>query len=231
MVDFSRIEYLTFDCYGTLIDWESGILGAIRPLLLRKGILLGDAEILACYSRFEPEAEHGAYKSYRRILQLVTQKFAAHLGFSLDASEEALLAQSLPQWPPFSDTVESLQALRQRFKLVVLSNIDRDMIALTAKALGIEFHRIITAEDVHAYKPEPAHFKFAIEELKLTQANHCHVAQSLFHDIAPAQSLGLNHVWIDRRAGKTGSGATPQTQVTPDLSFPDLVTFTSFALR
>lgn len=229
-MDFQTIEYLTFDCYGTLIDWETGILRTLRPFLVSKGIAESDDWLLELYGRFEPEEEHGEYKPYREILRRVMHRFATHYKIELRGDEENLLSTGLPEWPPFSDTVESLQQLATRFKLVVLSNIDRDLIEQTARVLGNPFHRIITAQDVRAYKPSHENFRYARKQLGLTRVNHCHVAQSLFHDIAPAKEMDMNTVWIDRRHGKSGGGATPPSLAQADMKFVDLRGFTEHAL-
>ena len=137
MIDFSQFEFLSFDCYGTLIDWESGILGYIRPLLIRKGCKVSDDEILNLYSEVEPRRQQ-PYQRYREVLADVVRDFASHYGFAVTDEETRGLADSIRDWQPFPDTIPALKALKTRYRLAVLSNIDDDLIALTAPKLGVE---------------------------------------------------------------------------------------------
>lgn len=202
--ELERFEALSFDCYGTLVDWERGILAALKT---------GEESILEEYARAETELEAGPYRPYREVLRGV----AARLGAPLDA-----LADSVKDWPPFPDTVEALGFLERRYKLCVLSNVDRGLFEATERRLGIQFALVVTAEDVASYKPAPKHFMRALEELSLPSNKVLHVAQSLYHDIVPAQALGWSTVRVNRRKGKKGAGATPAADATPDLEVPDL---------
>jgi 2-haloacid dehalogenase len=224
MLDFDRFTYLTFDCYGTLIDWERGILGALRPVLDRHGIAISDDAALELYGELESAAERGPYLPYRDLLATVMDGFGERLGFVPSADERAALAMSVGDWPPFPDTVAALRALADRFQLVILSNIDDDLFALSARHLGVAFAAVVTAQQVGSYKPDPRNFRALLARLDAAPDQVLHVAQSLFHDIAPANALGLTTVWVNRRHDWPGSGATPPATARPDLEVPDLRT-------
>jgi 2-haloacid dehalogenase len=224
MLDFDRYTHLTFDCYGTLIDWERGILAALRPVLARHGLALTDDRILELYGELEAAAEAGPYRRYRAVLAAVLAGFGARLGFAPSAEEREAFAASVGQWPPFPDTVEALQALGRRYRLVVLSNVDDDLFAQSARHLATDFAAVITAQQVGSYKPDRRNFRFALARLGAPPARVLHVAQSLFHDIAPAKELGLTAVWVNRRHDRPGFGATPAATAQPDLEVPDLRT-------
>jgi 2-haloacid dehalogenase len=155
--------------------------------------------------------------------------FGERLGFVPSADERAALAASVGDWPPFPDTVEALQALADRFQLVILSNIDDDLFALSARHLGVAFAAIVTAQQVGSYKPDPRNFRALLARLDTAPDRVLHVAQSLFHDIAPANALGLTTVWVNRRHDRPGSGATPPATARPDLEVPDLRTLAHHA--
>lgn len=219
-MNFQQFKALTFDCYGTLIDWESGICGALRPILKRHGVRLSDAEIREHYGRFEAAEQMGEYNRYRNILVDVTFRFGLEFGFRPTPEETAALVKSLPNWQPFPDTGEALQRLKQRFKLVIVSNIDDDLFAATAKHLPVEFDAVITAQQVGSYKPSHANFETALQRIGLPKEQVLHVAQSLYHDIVPAKALGIANVWVNRSGGVVGT----QVDIQPDLEVPDLKT-------
>jgi 2-haloacid dehalogenase len=229
MLDFNQFDYLTFDCYGTLIDWESGILAALRPILQRHGVELTDDEILERFGTLESAAEKPPYKSYRQILTTVLEGFGEQFGFTPSDEERTAFSTSVGDWPAFSDSPEALQMLSRRFKLVIISNIDDDLFELSAKRLKVEFAEVITAKQVGSYKPDERNFRVAMERLGNRPERVLHVAQSLYHDIAPANALGLTTVWVNRRHDKTGFGATPPASATPDLEVPDLMTLAKVA--
>jgi 2-haloacid dehalogenase len=229
MLDFDRYTYLTFDCYGTLIDWERGILAALRPVLDRHGIAIADDAALELYGELESAAEAGPYRPYRELLATVMDGFGERLGFVPSAAERAALAASVGDWPPFPDTVEALRALADRFQLVILSNIDDDLFARSARHLGVAFAAVVTAQQVGSYKPDPRNFRALLARLDTAPDRVLHVAQSLFHDIAPANALGLTTVWVNRRHDRPGSGATPPATARPDLEVPDLRTLAHLA--
>ena len=221
-LNFSQFHCLTFDCYGTLIDWESGILGALRPILAAHGRNLSDGGILELYSAIEAQLEAGPYLPYREILDAVVMKLAARLVFSPTAEQVYSLANSLPNWQPFPDTVPALRRLSERFRLAIISNTDDDLFAGTARHLEVRFDPVVTAQQAHSYKPSENNFRLALERIGLPKEQVLHVAQSLYHDVAPAKHLGLSTLWINRRAGKPGSGATPPASAAADLVLPDL---------
>ena len=224
MRELDQYTHLTFDCYGTLIDWERGILAAIKPILARHGVERSDDAILELFGELEAAAEAATYRRYSAVLTDVLAGFAERLGFTLASSEEDALARSVPDWPPFPDTVAALAILGRRYRLVILSNIDDDLFAASARHLKADFAAVITAQQVGSYKPNPNNFRFALEKLGVPSGDILHVAQSLFHDIVPAKEVGLATVWVNRRHDRPGFGATPPANARPDLEVPDLRT-------
>jgi len=219
---------LTFDCYGTLIDWETGIYIALQPLLSkRRGCVARDAALEA-FARHESaqEAETPAM-IYSDLLARVSRRLAAEWGVDAGDAEHAAFGRSVGDWPAFADSAAALQYLKPHYKLVILSNVDRASFARSNKRLGVEFDAIYTAEDVGSYKPNPANFAFMLEKLgKLgfAQREILHTAQSLFHDHAPANQVGLASAWIDRRHDQQGWGATMPPPGSPrcDLRFSSM---------
>jgi len=226
-MDFSPFQCLTFDCYGTLIDWESGILGALRPILAAHRRNLSDNGILELYAAIESELEAGPYMPYRQILELAVVKMGARLVFSPTVEEVRSLAESLKTWQPFPDTVAALRQLKTRHKLALISNTDDDLFAETARSLQVPFDHVITAQQARSYKPSANNFRLALERIGLPSNRILHVAQSLYHDILPAKELGLATVWVNRRASKKGAGATPPAHAQADLVVPDLAGLTA----
>ncbi|MCA9751237.1 MAG: haloacid dehalogenase type II [Gemmatimonadetes bacterium] len=214
--DFSEVELLSFDCYGTLIDWETGILEALSDLFRRHGRDRPPAEaLLARYAAHESAAEHGPWVPYREVLARVGEGLAADHDLGLAPGDRDFLAESLPDWPPFADTVPSLRALAARFRLAVVSNVDEALFARTQASLGVDFDFVITAEATRSYKPDRAIFDEASRRFALARARHLHCAQSLWHDVAPARAAGWRTVWVDRRGGRSG-GATPDSDARPE---------------
>ncbi|HWR17408.1 MAG TPA: haloacid dehalogenase type II [Terriglobales bacterium] len=222
MLDFSKFACLTFDCYGTLIDWESGILAALKPLLANHHREMGDEKLLELYGTMESQIQAGDYMTYRHVLQRVAQKLGARLSFPLYEGEIDTLPNSMKSWPSFPDTVEALKRLKSRYKLAIVSNTDDDLFAETAKTLQVPFDFVITAEQVRSYKPSHNNFERALERIGLPKEKVLHCAQSIYHDIVPAKALGFSTVWVNRRAGKAGGGATRPAQETPDLTVTSL---------
>jgi 2-haloacid dehalogenase len=220
MPDFSQIEYISFDCYGTLIDWESGILGYFRPLLQRKNRHVSDGEILDRYSECEPRNQQ-TYKPYRDVLAGVVRDFGARFNFGVSPEEAAGLAQSIRSWRPFPDTVPALQRLKSRYKVAVLSNIDDDLFALTAPKLGVELDLVITAQQVESYKPSLRNFETLLQHLPVDKRRLLHAAESLYHDVVPAHTLGILTAWVNRRQGRP-SAATKLVAAQPDLEVPSV---------
>ncbi|HEY9743417.1 MAG TPA: haloacid dehalogenase type II [Coleofasciculaceae cyanobacterium] len=227
MVNFRQFEVLSFDCYGTLIDWESGILTALKPIILNHNIDIGDKQILELFAEQESIQEAGEYLKYREILKIVVQGLGEKLNFTPAEAELNSLAESIQNWEPFPDTIEVLKVLKKRYKLTIISNIDDDLFAYTAKKLEVEFDWIITAEQVKSYKPSLQNFEVAIQRMGISPDKLLHVAQSVYHDIVPAKSMGIAAVWVNRRQAKEGFGATVPASGNPDLEVPDLKTLVS----
>lgn len=216
----SDYSALTFDCYGTLIDWERGMLAALAPWLARSGVTADENSLLAAYGRHETVVQtENPTMPYRDIVAAVLGRLAADFKAAATEDEMREFGQSVGLWPPFPDTIEAMAYLRQHFKLVAITNVDKSSFARTHLLLGEPFHAIVTAEDVGSYKPAHENFHYAFErlaEMAVPRDKILHVAQSLYHDIAPARALGLANVWVDRQTGR-GSGMTPATDAEPDL--------------
>jgi 2-haloacid dehalogenase len=233
MMDLGDNEVISFDCYGTLIDWESGIVSGLRPVLENHGVEATNDEILDLHAQTEHKlqatSKRGGYVKYRDVLGEEVREAGKRWGFEPDPSEIRALPDSLRHWRPFPDTVAALRALKERYKLAIISNVDDGLFALTACHLEVEFDWIITAEQAGTYKPSSNNFEVALERIGVAPDKLLHAAESLFHDIVPAKELGLSTVWVNRRAGKEGSGATPPARAEPDLEVPDLRTLVSAA--
>jgi 2-haloacid dehalogenase len=226
-MDFSRFTTVSFDCYGTLIDWESGILPILRAVLANHGQTLPDAAILEFYGEFEAEAESSPYQSYRDVLQSVVRAFADRLKFAASSAEIHSLHESVSAWRPFPDTVSALRELQKRYKLAIISNIDDDLFAETHKHLQVEFDAVITAERAQSYKPSLNNFRMALRELAISPDQLLHAGQSVYHDVVPARSLGISTVWVNRKSARPGIGAVrtstaPIAEKRADLEVPDL---------
>ena len=203
---------LTFDCYGTLIDWESGIFTALQPLLRKAATLLPRDAALEMYARHEAaqQAETPGM-IYPQVLAAVHRGMAAELGLPTTEEADRRFGASVPEWPAFADSAPSLRYLKQHYQLVILSNVDRDSFAESNKRLGVDFDAVYTAQDIGSYKPSMANFDYLLHHLKqrgLQPADILHTAQSLFHDHAPAKRRQLATAWIDRRHEQDGWGAT-----------------------
>jgi 2-haloacid dehalogenase len=228
-LDLDRFDVLTFDCYGTLIDWESGILAALRAPLAAHGIEAADDDVLAAFARHEAEIEAGPYRRYREVLGEVLAALVGHFGGEAGADERAAFGGSVADWPAFADSAAALAALHDRFKLGVITNCDDDLFAASQAKLGLTFDYLVTAQQAKRYKPNPRGFELMFERVGLPPSRILHVAQSLFHDHVPAKRLGLSTVWVNRRAGRPGFGATPPADAKPDLVVPDMATLASLA--
>jgi 2-haloacid dehalogenase/putative hydrolase of the HAD superfamily len=206
-------DFITFDCYGTLIDWESGIAGAFQAAAARDGTTLDRDAIIDAYMRVEPEVESGPFASYREVLTVTAREVAHRLGWSLDPSRAHFLADSLPSWQPFSDTLPVLRRIASRYRLGILSNVDDDLIAATLRHFnGAHFDLIVTAQQVNAYKPAYAHFEVARRRLGV--ARWLHAAQSYYHDVVPATALKVPVVWVNRKdEALNADGPQPTAQV------------------
>jgi 2-haloacid dehalogenase len=224
MLDYSRFDTLTFDCYGTLVNWEDGILRCMRRILAAHGKDkdTDDAMILRLYGDFEARAEQGEYRRYRDVLQSVVQKFGEQLGFTPTDQEKRSLPESLQYWKPWPDTVSALCELQNRFRLAIISNVDDDLFAATRPQLGVDFNQVITAQQAGAYKPSLKIFELALSRVGVPAHRVLHVGQSLYHDVIPAQSLGLATVWVNRPSIRTGVGAVKEAEGRPDLQVSSL---------
>jgi len=222
-------KVLTFDCYGTLIDWESGLCSALQPLLQAAKLGISREEVLAQFARHEA-AQQSATPAllYPQLLAEVHRRLARQWLVSLPQEAHGVFGASVPQWPAFADSPAALQYLKRHFKLVILSNVDRASFAGSNARLGVAFDAVCTAQDIGSYKPDPRNFRYLIEAVaRLGHGRDAilHTAQSLYHDHAPAQAVGLRSAWIDRRHEQEGWGATVPPAGTPTYDFR----FTSLA--
>ena len=224
-----RFEVLTFDCYGTLIDWEAGIVAGIRAVLDARGVAVADEELLERYARHEAAIEAGPYVGYREVLARSLRRVCADLGVKPTDAEAAAFGGSVGDWPAFADSPGALARLATRYRLAVVTNCDDDLFAASNRRLGVTFDWVITAQQVGAYKPSRRGFEVAFERIGVPRGRILHVAQSLFHDHVPAKELGLTTAWIDRRHDRPGSGATPPASATPDFVVPDMATLADLA--
>ncbi len=228
---FRNFDALTFDCYGTLIDWEQGILSELKPWVMENGLTISDDQILAAFAELEPKHQvETPDKLYPDVLAAVYLDLGKRWRIAADSDDAVAFGQSIGRWPAFPDSAASLQYLKGHYKLVILSNVDQASFAESNKKLGVSFDRIITAQEVGSYKPDPRNFEYLISELAdmgIEKKKILHTAQSLFHDIAPAQAAGLHTVWVNRRQGKADGGATaaPTHSVTPDFEVASLEEF------
>jgi len=222
MIDFTRFEILTFDCYGTLIDWEAGILSVLHQILSNHGKEIDDATLLQLYGDFEQRAEEAPFQPYREVLASVVRQFGKELGFTPTPEEVRSLPDSLSKWRPWPDTIASLRQLKARFRLAILSNVDDDLFAATLPQLAVDFDEIITAQQAQAYKPSRKLFELALRRLNVPAKRILHVGQSIYRDVVPAQALGLATVWVDRQSARAGIGAVKSAEGKPDLTVSNL---------
>jgi 2-haloalkanoic acid dehalogenase type II len=230
-VKLTDFDALSFDCYGTLIDWESGIAAVLTAWAKRRGLGMDGEKLLSAYSSHEAtaEVEHPS-ELYPDILARSIRALGNELGAEVNNADASALADSVPDWPAFEDSHDALTVLSKHYKLIILSNVDRTSFAGSNVRLGVEFTSIITAQDVGSYKPSARNFAALAAEahrLGIGERKLLHVAQSLFHDHVPAKRAGLPTVWINRRRDRPGWGATPapSADVTPDWEFPSMAAF------
>jgi 2-haloacid dehalogenase/putative hydrolase of the HAD superfamily len=208
-------DYVTFDCYGTLIDWRKGIAEAFVQAAAQDGLSLQPAAVLASYARIEPIVEAGDYRSYREVLRETALRVAQRHDWSLDEAQADFLPRSLADWPPFDDARPALERLRSAgYRIGILSNVDLDLLQQTLDRLDVEFDLLVTAQQVRAYKPDPAHFLEA--RRSIGSSSWLHAAQSYFHDVMPATELGIPVAWINRH------GESPHGEARPDRSLETL---------
>jgi 2-haloacid dehalogenase len=228
-LDYDRFDVLTFDCYGTLIDWDTGIEAALRRALPELGHV-GTRDLLAGYAAEERPIEAGPYVSYREVLTEAARRIAAAHGVELSEEAAASVGASVGDWPAFPDSVEALARLKKRFRLGVITNCDDDLFAASHERLGGVFDWVVTAQQVGSYKPSHRNFEVAFERIGVSQERILHVAQGLFHDHVPANEIGLASVFIDRHHDREGTGASPIAGAKPDATFPSMQAFTADVL-
>lgn len=221
MLRFDQFKVLTFDCYGTLIDWESGILSAMRRAFSAHQRPFDPQKVLAAYAELEPQIQSGSYSPYRQVLAELMRGISGRFNVPFSPAEVDSLAESVADWLPYPDTVPALRLLKQKYQLAIISNIDDDLFAFSAQRLEVTFDFVITAQQAGSYKPSLQNFQLALARIGQPKEKILHVAESLFHDIAPASSLGLRTVWVNRRAG-TGLGASKPACADPDMTVSDL---------
>lgn len=209
-------DIITFDCYGTLIDWESGIICAFQSEAAMNGVELNRDRIITAYAAEEPRVESAPYRPYREVLGETARRVAATLGWELSAERAGFLAASLPDWKPFPDTNPALERLARRFQLGILSNIDDDLLAATRRQFSVDFDLIVTAQQMKSYKPGLAHFEEAIA--RAGKRRLLHAAQSYFHDVVPASKLGIPVVWINRKGSRVEPGGPLPTHEVRNLT-------------
>jgi len=236
VAEFDQFRALSFDCYGTLIDWEAGIVAALEPWSSRAAIAAADDELLEAFAAHETVVERERpTMPYPEVLAETLRRIATEYGADATDDERAAFGASVGDWPAFPDSADALRRLHTRFELVILSNVDRASFAGSNERLGVTFDRIVTAEEVGSYKPDPANFDAlvaAVGARGIGRTELLHLAQSLYHDHAPAHAAGLPSVWIDRRRGRRGSGATPLPAgtVQPRWTFASLAEFADAAV-
>ena len=224
-------KVLTFDCYGTLIDWEAGIFAALQPLLARAATPPAKDAVLEAFARHESAQEAETPQMlYSDLLAAVHRRLADEWGLLADDAEHRRFGASVADWPAFPDSAEALAYLKQHTKLVILSNVDRTSFAASNARLRVTFDAIYTAQDIGSYKPDLANFHYMLDhlaELGIAKSEILHTAQSLFHDHAPAKAVGLASAWIDRRHATGGFGATmaPPAGANYDFHFTSMADF------
>ncbi len=220
----SDFKVLTFDCYGTLIDWEGGIFNALAPLVAKAHHGKTRDQVLENYAQHEAaQEEETPDMLYPQILANVYKRLAKEWGVEVTTAEANIFGASVPDWPEFADSVEALTYLKQHYRLVILSNVDRLSFRASNARLKVEFDAIYPAQDIGSYKPSLNNFEYMVQHLQsdfgLSPKEVLHTAQSLFHDHAPANQMGLASAWIDRRHATEGWGATMPPPGTPRYDF------------
>jgi 2-haloacid dehalogenase len=234
-MNLARYKALSFDCYGTLIDWETGILAVLRPWAESVGLDVDDDQLLSAYAGSETAVERDDPTArYPDILAESFRRAGQALGQPVEETWAARLANSVPDWPAFPDSADALASLGRHYQLIILSNVHRDGFAASNRRLNGDFAAVITAEDVGSYKPMENHFRAlgrTLGELAIDRSDLVHVAQSLYHDHVPARREGLRSVWINRRHDRTGWGATPEPEEewSYDLEFTSMADFAAAA--
>jgi len=198
------LDIVTFDCYGTLIDWDAGIISAFQSEAAKDSVELRGDQIIETYAAEEPAVESASYLSYRQVLGETARRVAAKLEWNLPPERAGFLAGRLPEWQPFADTNPALERLARHFTLGILSNIDDDLLTATRRHFTVDFDLIVTAQQVKSYKPGFAHFKEAM--VRAGGKRLLHAAQSYFHDVVPSSKLGIPVVWVNRKGSDVEPG-------------------------
>jgi len=223
-VKLAQFKVLTFDCYGTLIDWESGIFNALAPLTRKAKVSEPRDQLLQTFAKHESAQEEATpAMPYSQLLSVVYKRLAKEWGVAVTNEEANIFGASVPDWPEFPDSVNALQYLKKHYKLAILSNVDRISFRSSNTRLRVDFDAIFTAQDIESYKPNYRNFEYMLKRLhddfRLESSDVLHTAQSLFHDHAPANHFGLASAWIDRRHANQGWGATIPPPGTPKYNF------------
>lgn len=217
-MDYQKIRLLSFDCYGTLIDWKESVLGILDSYFRDTPLKFSREELFRAFLEADRKMITDKYLPYREILAQVIELMAEDLRFSIDPASRYLLSDRFPEWTPFPDTVRSLKKLKDNFQLAIISNVDDELFSLSNKLLEVEFDFIVTAQQLGSYKPDHRNFQRALEVFGIEKDKHLHVAQSIYHDIIPANELGMNKVWVNRY----GEAERTDPLEFPDLEVPDL---------
>ena len=231
MPRLTDFDVLSFDCYGTLIDWETGIKNALAGWRRREDVQMSDQGLIEAFGRNEwQEEEENPQILYPEILSRVLRRMGKDLGVRVNKEEAEAFGRSVGDWPAFPDSAGALQYLKQHYKLAILSNVDRESFSYSNAKLGVEFDHIFTAQDIGSYKPDMENFQYLLVQLEgvgIKAPRILHVAESLYHDHIPAKKLGLATAWIHRRHNQKGFGATrpPTEEVTPDFRFTSMAEF------
>lgn len=229
-MNFDQFKCLSFDCYGTLIDWETGISSSLSGILKAHNVTASQDALLELYGKAEADIQSGPYRPYRQVLKAVLVKIGDVLGFEPSPDELDSFSTSVTNWPAFPDSSQALRKLADKYQLIILSNIDDDLFQFSQKLLGIDFDHVFTAQQIGSYKPSRRNFEYLVEHAGVPRHELLHVAQSLFHDIAPAKDMGLSTVWINRRQGLDGFGATRPAEAEPDFATSNLQSFAELSL-
>jgi 2-haloacid dehalogenase len=223
-MQLTDFKVMTFDCYGTLIDWESGIYNALSALAAKSARAIARDQMMESFARHESaQEEETPAMPYSQLLSVVHRRLAKEWRVPATNEESNVFGASIPDWPEFPDSVDALRYLKQHYKLVILSNVDRISFRSSNSRLKVAFDAVYTAQDIESYKPSPRNFEYMLGRLKedfgLEKRDILHTAQSLFHDHAPAKNIGLASAWIDRRHAANGWGATMPPPGTPKYDF------------
>jgi 2-haloacid dehalogenase len=217
-MDYKKIRLLSFDCYGTLIDWKESVLSILEAYFKDSPLHFSREDLFGAFLEADRKMISDQYRPYREILAEVFEMMGEELRFSIDPNSRFLLSDRFSEWAPFPDTVQSLKKLKENYRLAILSNVDDELFSVSNQLLEVEFDYIVTAQQLGSYKPDHRNFIKALEIFKVDPTEHLHVAQSIYHDIVPANQLGLNKVWVNRY----GEPERTDPAEFPDLEVPDL---------